>query len=66
MNMCKELRKALKKKPFFNVGGGCGVDLSNGQSNCMNKDGVWFKHCPFCGKEIQASYNGKHWEWKER
>jgi len=64
--MCKELSKILKNKPFFNVGGGCGVDLSNGESNCMAKDGAWFRFCPFCGKRIESYFNGNNWSWGEQ
>ena len=66
MSVCKELNKLLKSESFFDVSGGCGVDLSKGKSNCMDKDGIWFRYCPFCGKEIVSSYNGKHWNWEEK
>ena len=64
--MCEELKEALKRKPFFDCVGGCGVDLSNGTSNCMGTDGAWFKYCPFCGKKIVATHtDGMSWEWHE-
>lgn len=65
--MCQELRKALKRKPFFNVSGGCGVDTSGGESSCMATNGVWFGFCPFCGRPIKRWYDEveKHWDWKE-
>lgn len=63
---CKKLKQLLKGEQFFDVSGGCGVDLSEGKSNCMVKDGIWFRYCPFCGKEIVSKYNGKHWDWREK
>lgn len=64
--MCKELKEVLNQKPFFDCVGGCGVDLSNGESQCMSSNGVWFKYCPFCGKKIisRKTKNGS-WEWFE-
>ncbi len=65
--ICKELKKALNNKPFFNVVGGCGVDTSNGESNCMSKSGIWFKFCPFCGSEIvQERTKDGSWTWYEK
>lgn len=63
--MCKELDEALLKEPFFNCVGGCGVDTSNGNSNCMNAEGIWFKYCPFCGKKIISKFKNGSWNWKE-
>ena len=63
---CKELAEALEQKPFFDVSGGCGVDLSEGLSNCMDASGVWFKFCPFCGKKIRRKRTQEGtWEWSE-
>ena len=63
--MCLELRKAIKNKPFFNVVGGCGVNLSNGESNCMARSGIWFECCPFCGRKIVSMRTKNGWDWKE-
>ncbi len=63
---CKELKITLKKWPFFDVVGGCGVDLSGGDSNCMDKSGVWFNYCPFCGKKILSEYKKRKWNWYEQ
>ena len=65
--ICEELEKALKQKPFFNCVGGCGVDTSNGENNCMASSGIWFKYCPFCGKKIISMRNVKtgSWIWYE-
>jgi len=66
--MCDKLQEFLKHKIAFDVAGGCGVDLSLGQSPCMANSGVWFKYCPFCGAEIVAAYHPAkyYWTWKER
>ena len=67
--MCIKLRKALKTQPriFFDVSGGCGIDLSLGESSCMASDGLWFKYCPFCGAKIDSKYHPRkhYWSWKE-
>ena len=64
--MCLELQRALEKTPiFFDVPGGCGIDLSLGKNPCMGATGIWFKFCPFCGKKITSKYNGDCWEWEE-
>lgn len=68
--MCKRLEEVLKTPPFFDVVGGCGVDVSGGESHCMSSDGVWFKFCPFCGRKIEAEWEdgsgrGGRWSWWE-
>ena len=63
--ICNKLKDGIKKGVIFDVSGGCGIDLSNGKSNCMAKDGLWFKFCPFCGKEIISEYKNKRWNWYE-
>jgi hypothetical protein len=67
MIACIKLTEFLVKNvPItFNVSGGCGIDLSLGKSPCMGDSGVWFKFCPFCGKEILSFYNGYYWDWWE-
>lgn len=65
-DICDELKNALKEKPFFNVTGGCGVDMSGGESSCMDADGIFFHFCPFCGKKILNWHNGNSWQWKEK
>jgi len=70
MKYCQELYNALNSKPqiFFNVSGGCGVDLSLGENPCMGSSGIWFKYCPFCGREIISHFNSNkvYWDWWER
>ena len=65
--ICKELKQALKNPIFFDCVGGCGIDMSKGKSNCMDKNGLWFKFCPFCGKKIVSEYSKKlaTWTWWE-
>jgi len=65
MKVCKELKEILKTAPFFNVSGGCGIDKSGGKSHCMDRSGIWFRFCPFCGKKIESWYDGTRWQWKE-
>ena len=64
--MCEKLEEILKLKPFFDCVGGCGVDLSNGESNCMSGNGIWFRYCPFCGKEIISENINGYWSWDEK
>jgi len=64
--MCQRLHDAitLHEKLFFDVPGGCGIDTSLGESNCMDRAGLWFKFCPFCGCRIIAEFKpDSHWEW---
>ncbi len=63
--MCLKLRQALKVKMMFDVSGGCGIDTSNGDSRCMDRSGLWFKFCPFCGKEIKSWRDKIGWDWEE-
>ena len=63
--ICNELKGTLNTKPFFDVVGGCGVDTSNGKSNCMDIAGIWFNYCPFCGKKIERKYDNGVWTWWE-
>lgn len=66
MKICEELRAAIKKPPFFDVVGGCGVDTSGGESSCMAGSGVWFKYCPFCGRKItRTKTDNGSWTWQE-
>ena len=70
MTICAELTKFLaeNKEITFNVVGGCGIDLSLGKSPCMGSQGVWFKFCPFCGKEIIKKFDEwgtLQWDWWE-
>jgi len=53
------------KPYFFDVSGGCGYDKSHGKDNCMTASGIWFKYCPFCGRQIKSKFNGNNWEWWE-
>ncbi len=63
--ICKELKEAIAQKPFFEVSGGCGIDMSNGESQCMADDGIWFKYCPFCGGKIIKKDADNGWNWWE-
>jgi hypothetical protein len=65
MEVCRQLQSALLIKPFFDCCGGCGVDTSNGESNCMDGYGIWFKFCPFCGKKIIRVKTEYGWTWYE-
>ena len=70
MTICTKLTEFLNnnKGITFNVVGGCGIDLSLGKSPCMGSQGVWFKFCPFCGKEIIKKFDEwgtKQWDWRE-
>ncbi len=64
--ICVELTKALSKPPFFDVSGGCGIDMSAGESPCMEGSGIWFKYSPFCGCRItRTKTDNGSWTWHE-
>lgn len=49
---CPDLKDVLKSNGFFDVAGGCGVDMSRGTLDCIDDVGRWFEFCPFCGREL--------------
>lgn len=64
--ICNELKNTIAQKPFFDAVGGCGVDLSNEDSQCMSTNGIWFNYCTFCGKKIIRKWvENSKWIWFE-
>lgn len=70
MKACKELINFLEntKGITFDCVGGLGIDTSLGKEECMLTYGIWFKYCPFCGKEIISEYDNTKgcWKWFEK
>ncbi len=64
-NPCEMLQNLLNQPSFFDVSGGCGYDMSHGENPCMSSTGIWFRFCPFCGKEIKNKFTGTRWIWWE-